>query len=133
MSSTALIVDGLGAQPRGEHAVGDRPEVDAHAARRDRDQLGRHEVGEHEERRRRWRLLDRLEQPRRGLGGQEVEVVEHDDLAGAFDRGERRDVDDLAGLLGGDGGAGALDLVHVRVLALQGEAGVALLRARRRR
>ncbi len=114
--------DALGGQAGRHHVVGDGPEVDPHAPRRDGDELRGHEVGEHQERRRRWRLLDGLQQSSCRLRGEQVEVVEHDHLAGALDRRPRGQLDDLAGLVGGDGRSGSLDLVDVRVLGAQRQA-----------
>ena len=113
-------------QPRREHVVGDRAEVDAHAARGDRDQVGRHEVGEHDERRRRRRLLDRLQQdaprPPAGAGGTR---------GGSAPCGRPRPAParpswtiSSACRLEMDGPT-ALDLAHVGVLAGEGQPGVA--------
>ena len=97
--------------------IGDRPEVDADAARGDRHQLGRHEVGEGDEVRRRRRLLDRLQEQRRALGPQEVQLVEDQHLAVALDRCQRGESHDLARLLDRDGRSGPHDLPDVGVLA----------------
>ena len=65
-----------------------RTEVDPDAAAGDGHQLGREVLGQDDEHGgRRW-LLDDLEQGRSGVADQ-VEVVEDDDLAVAFHRGER--------------------------------------------
>ena len=59
--------DPLGHQPLDDGDSGTGPEVDAHAARGDRDQLGRHLLGQHDEDRARRRLLDGLQQVRPAL------------------------------------------------------------------
>ena len=51
--------------------------------------------------------------------------MEDEHLAAALDRRQRGEVDDLDGLVLGDGRADPLDLVHVGVLAGQRQAGVA--------
>ena len=130
-AALAAAAAASGATPSAHQALGDdvdpdRSEVDPNAARRDRDQVVRHEVAQDHEHRRRRRLLDRLQHERRTLGPQQVELVEDQHLAVAFGRGERGQPDDLAGLLGGDRRAGASDLPHVGMSARQDEASVAL-------
>ena len=120
-------VDAFGDQAFGDHVGADGPEVDAHAARRDRDEVVRHEVTEDQEHRGRWRFLDRLQHHRRALGPQQVELVEDQHLAVALGRSERRHADDLARLLRRDRGAGASDLANVGMRAEQDQACVALV------
>ena len=73
------------------------------------------------------RLLDVLEEDRPELVD-EVEVLEHEDLAGALGRAERRLLHDLPGGGGVDAalGGGRLDDVEVGVGLGQGQPGVAL-------
>jgi hypothetical protein len=108
----------------GEHVVGDRPEVDPDAPRRDGDEVVGDEVGENDEDRGRRRLLDRLQQQRRALWPEEMELVQDHHLAAALHRRQRRQAHDLAGLVGGDERARPLDLAHVGMLAGKGQAGV---------
>ena len=113
------------AQPLLDVARLDRPELDSCAARRDRDQVVRYEVGEDQERRRRWRLLDRLQQDRRALrreqGTRRGSSPCGHPRSGPARRGGRSQAPAEQ-----DRGADPGDLAHVWVLAAQRELGGAL-------
>ena len=84
-----------------------------------------YEVGKDQERGRGRRLLDRLQQQRRALRAEQMELVEDHHLAVALDRGERCGADDLAGLVERDRRADPGDLLDVGVLAAEHQFGVA--------
>ncbi len=108
--------DPLGLEASGDDRIGERVEVDPHAARGHRDQLGRELVGQHHEERALGRLLDGLQQLGPHVGRDEVELVEHQHLPPALGGRAAGAPDDLVGLLGRDGGAHALHDHQVGVL-----------------
>ena len=101
-------------EPRSQLRLGNRGQVELHAAARHSSELGRHGFGEqHEDGRLGW-FFKSLQEHRRSQPG-EMEIGDHDNLARSFARTPVRHFHDPARIVDGQLGPRTLDLDQIRV------------------